>query len=191
MSHFVDSARHSLKILLPLYKERVLLENQSDKPGAVSWRGGNLDTLQTFQLARDTLRVIGVRGDYVKTTGSFAVEAHVLRIGLGHHHDVKALLDKQPDGISVIVKITCSETLIRRVDERDLMTGLHRFGDLLPLHRRGVYSRRIVPASLQQYNAALSRRVDPRQKSFDVKGCGLRIVVRIESSGQGQVPEDR
>jgi hypothetical protein len=104
--------------------------------------------------------------------------------------NVVTLLDKVPDGESVLVSVSTSEALVGHVKERVVALLLHDIANLFPLLHGRVDSGRVVGASVQQDDAAFWCVLDVFDHTFKVQPDGVLVVVPVLYNLEPTVGED-
>lgn len=100
------------------------------------------------------------------------------------------LLNKVSRRKSVLVGITGSETLVRHVEESEMLLLLDYIADLTPLFGRRVNTSGVVSASMQQDNATLGSSLQVLDKTLKVQANGILVVVTVLAHFEPRVAED-
>jgi hypothetical protein len=157
LAHRNDTTTHLAKILFPLGKQLLVVENARCDTSTIRRRVTDLGTLENGKLTANTSGSIdSLRGSTrhkVEAACTLAVKTKVLCVTLSDKH-LKALLDKVANSPGILVQVARRKTLVCAVEEGKLRSTLHERGNLFPLILCRVHSSGVVCASVQQDNTA-------------------------------------
>lgn len=128
LAHGRDTTAHRAQILLPHSKQLGIVQNTTSDLGSVRGRVRDLRALQDSKLTGNVLSSLsGVgtgSGDEMEGAGALAVQTEILSERL-RNAQLETLLDKVADSPGITDEITRRETLIRAVEEGEVVAFAH------------------------------------------------------------------
>lgn len=113
---------------------------------------------------------------------------HVLRETLRHTR-LMALLDEVAQSKCISISVAARKALVGHVKEREVSALLYSVGDSLPLILRGVHSRRVVRAGMQQHDAIVWDFGEVLEHAIEIEADGLWVVVSVGLDLEARVLE--
>lgn len=192
-SHLLDPTTHSPQILLPLLKELRVIQNPTRNSGTIGRRVGDLRALQNGQLTRDVgiglFTVRTRRRDKVERASSLTVQTEVLSEGLGDAQ-FETLVYEVADSPSVADQIARGETLVRGVEEGEVVLFFHDGCDLFPLVLGRVDAGGVVGAGVEEDDRAGRRCLQRLEHTGEIEAFGLFGEVGVGGQLEADVCED-
>ena len=163
---------------LPLFDEQAKQEYKEAAAGAAALGG----------IAGGVGHVLGGQ-HHVDGAHPLAVQAQVLAVALGHEH-LQPRSSKEAGRRRVRVQVPRREALVGDVEKGEQAAGSAQLRQLRPLGGRGVNARGVVRAAVQDYDAALRRRLQVRHHACKVQAHCRRVVVPVRLPLHLLVAED-
>mmetsp|Transcript_51459 Transcript_51459/g.143869 ORF Transcript_51459/g.143869 Transcript_51459/m.143869 type:complete len:278 (-) Transcript_51459:616-1449(-) len=173
-----ESVHHLLQLPLPLGAQVWVAQYPHDEPGSMD-RGARVHgPYHRLEVRQHNLGTVLACAHNVQHADALAIEAHVLREGLGNK-ELELRLVEDPNRQRVPVEVPRSETLVRAVDDRDEVLDPQGFQQVAPLELRQVHARGVVRAGLEQHHAPRCRlRQLPRHR-LEIQGLRLLVPVGV------------
>ena len=146
-THGDNPVGHELDLGLPLLVKVLVSEDGVGDAGAMEGRIGVHRPDDDLQLALYASLLLRIGGDEGESANPFAVEAHVLREGLGESNLV-TLLNEVADGKRILGSVSRGESLVRHIKEGEELLLPDKARDFFPLSRGGVDTRGVVSAGV-------------------------------------------
>lgn len=142
-----------------------------------------------LDLAEHLSSSVLVSSNNVQCTDTFAIQTHVLGVGLGHQH-IESLLSEVPYWEGITNEVTTGKTLISRIEVREELLLLHNLSYLLPLIAGGVHTGWVMSTHVQQHNVTRLGLAQCVNELADQSFVGLGIVVGILGELQSRSLDD-
>lgn len=191
--HVNDATAHGTQVLLPFSEQCLVVHDGASDAGTVGGRIRDLGALEDIELRGDALGGLDCSGsgggDEVEGTDTFTIEAEVLREGLGNG-EFEALLSEVADSPGITVQVAGSETLVRAIEEGEMVAGAHGFGDFDPLLLGRVNTGWIVGTGVEDEDGEMGRGENGSNQAVVVQTTGINVEVRVVRNSSPNVLED-
>ena len=177
----VDAPAHLVELFVPQGGELVGVEDGGHDGAAVGRRVGVVLARGDRQLRAHVFHVVGVLGDGDEAAGAFAIDAEVLRAGLGDDHLVERVR-QQAHAIGVFVEAV-AEALVGEVHERQQLAFLDHGQHLLPLVLGQIEAGRVVTAGVQQHDVTFRNLLERAEHAVEIEpvvGIDIGILFDVQ-----------